>query len=102
MMNYFTKTRRGRKLLKKIGAITLVILSILVISMLMKNAKAQRIQEEKEMVNTYVTCLQDNFTQRDYCARQQGASYYVMDQLVEKYGYKYIQKGYDLYIVEAK
>ena len=97
MRNYFTKTRRGRRLLKRIGVILLAIVIGLLIGMLMKNAKAENIKREKEMVNTYVTCLNENWTQRDYCARKQGTSYYYMDQLVKKYGYKYIQKGYDLY-----
>lgn len=102
MRNYFTKTRMGRRLLKRIGVVILAIIIGLVIGMLMKNAKAENLKREQEMVNTYVTCLKENWTQRDYCAREQGASYYYMDQLVEKYGYKYIQKGYDLYIVEEK
>ena len=92
MRNYFTKTRRGRRLLKRIGVILLAIVIGLLIGMLMKNAKAENIKREKEMVNTYVTCLNEKWTQRDY----------YMDQLVKKYGYKYIQKGYDLYIVEDK
>lgn len=102
MRNYFTKTRRGRRLLKKIGVITLAVIIGLVIGLLMKNAKAENLKREQEMVNTYVTCLKENWTQRDYCARQQGSNYYYMDQLVKKYGYKYIQKRYDLYIVEDK
>ena len=99
MRNYFTKTRR---LLKRIGVVLLAIVIGLLIGMLIKNAKAENIKREKEMVNSYVTCLKENWTQRDYCARKQGASYHYMDQLIEKYGYKYIQKGNDLYIVEDK
>lgn len=102
MRNYFTKTRGGRRLLKRIGVVLLAIVIGLLIGMLMKNAKAENIKREKEMVNTYVTCLNENWTQRDYCAREQGTSYHYMDQLIKKYGYKYIQKGYDLYIVEDK
>jgi hypothetical protein len=60
--------------------------------------KVANIEEENHMVHEYVACLQDNHTQRDYCARKQGASYYYMDQLVEKYGYEYTQVGKDLFI----
>ena len=52
------------------------------------------------MVETYVTCLKDNWAQRDYCAKKQGANYIILDQQLEKYGYTYKQVGYDLFIVE--
>ena len=52
------------------------------------------------MVETYVTCLKDNWTQRDYCAKKQGANYIILDRQLEKYGYTYKQVGYDLFVVE--
>lgn len=52
------------------------------------------------MVETYVTCLKDNWTQRDYYAKKQGANYIILDQQLEKYGYTYKQVGYDLFVVE--
>ena len=64
------------------------------------NIKQNRIKEERAMVETYVTCLKDNWTQRDYYAKKQGANYIILDQQLEKYGYTYKQVGYDLFVVE--
>lgn len=67
-----------------------------------QNVKEQNKLEEERLVNEYVQCLEDNWTQRDYCARQVGSEYHYMDLLIEKYGYTYKQVGYDLYVVKSE
>ena len=81
MRNYFTKTRRGRRLLKKIGVITLAVIIGLVIGLLMKNAKAENLKREQEMVNTYVTCLKENWTQRHYVLDNKGLTITIWTNL---------------------
>ena len=80
--------------------VTLVIILMGGLIILHNNAKQNRIKEERAMMETYVTCLKDNWTQRDYCARKQGSNYIILDQQLDKYGYKYKQVGYDLILVE--
>ena len=61
------------------------------------------IKQEEKLVNAYVECLQENHTQRYYCASQvSDTSYQVLDQKLEKYGYTYKQVGYDLYVVRVE
>ena len=66
------------------------------------NVKEENKRNEERLVQEYVQCLEDNFTQRDYCARQVGSEYHYMDLLIEKYGYTYKQVGYDLYLVNSE
>lgn len=66
------------------------------------NVKEENKRYEEQLVQDYVQCLEDNFTQRDYCARQVGSEYHYMDLLIEKYGYTYKQVGYDLYLVNSE
>ena len=89
-----------RRRLKMWVKVTLVIILIGGLIILHNNAKQNRIKEERAMMETYVTCLKDNWTQRDYCARKQGSNYIILDQQLDKYGYKYKQVGYDLILVE--
>lgn len=89
-----------RRRLKMWVKVTLVIILIGGLIILHNNAKQNRIKEERAMIETYVTCLKDNWTQRDYCARKQGSNYIILDQQLDKYGYKYKQVGYDLILVE--
>lgn len=78
-----------------------IISAIISVSNLMKDIKKNQKIEEYNTMTAYISCLQDNFTQRDYCSRQVSqTSYMILDQKLEKYGYKYVQKGYDLYLVE--
>ena len=87
---------------KLINVLVLVVLGVLVVNQV-NLVKEQNAQQEKELVESYVECLQDNFTQRDYCARQiSDTNYRILDQKLEKYGYKYTQKGYDLYIEKVE
>ena len=53
------------------GLIELVIVIIAICSLVnVVNAKkAQDAENEKQLVENYVQCLKDNFTQRDYCSR---------------------------------
>ena len=80
--------------------VVLVIILIGGLIILHNNIKQNRIKEERAMVEAYVTCLKDNWTQRDYCAKKQGSNYIILDQQLEKYGYTYKQVGYDLFVVE--
>ena len=89
-----------RRKLKMWVKVVLVIILIGGLIILYNNIKQNRIKEERAMVETYVTCLKDNWAQRDYCAKKQGANYIILDQQLEKYGYAYKQVGYDLFIVE--
>lgn len=66
------------------------------------NYKKNQQKKEQELVTQYVQCLKDNFTQRYYCAEKLESNYYYLDSLLEEYGYKYEQVGYDLYVKEAK
>ena len=66
------------------------------------NIKEENKRNEERLVQEYVQCLEDNFTQRDYCARQVGSEYHYMDLLIEKYDYTYKQVGYDLYLVNSE
>lgn len=86
------------KFLIKVG---IVLLAILLIKDRINTVKAQNIAEENRIMNAYIECLKDNHTQRDYCARQvSNTNYRILDQKMEKYGYKYKQVGYDLYLVD--
>lgn len=93
------KRRRLKKWVKVLLVITGVIVLVSIISPRIISIQKQNKEYEKEMVQTYVTCLENNWTQRDYCARQQDSNYHYMDLLIEKYGYSYKQVGYDLYVV---
>lgn len=66
------------------------------------NIKEENKRHEEQLVQDYVECLQENHTQRDYCARQVGSEYHYMDLLIENYGYTYEQVGYDLYLVNSE
>lgn len=93
------KRRRLKKWVKVLLVIIGVIVLVSLISIRISSIQKQNKEYEKEMVQTYVTCLENNWTQRDYCARQQDSNYHYMDLLIEKYGYSYKQVGYDLYVV---
>lgn len=96
---------RRRKLKKGVKVIAFLIVLALLILLgirVYNNVKESRAQQEKQLVEEYVQCLKDNWTQRDYCARQVGSEYHYMDLLIEKYGYSYKQVGYDLYLVEER
>lgn len=91
-----TRIRWGRIII----AIVVVIIIIIAGVKVRNNIIEKRNMEEKAAVETYVACLKENWTQRDYCAKQQHSNYYYLDLLLEKHGYTYKQVGYDLYVVE--
>lgn len=88
------------KKFKKMLVVLFIIGGVLLVSKGISNARAAALESERAAVEEYVTCLKENFTQRDYCARKQGQNYHLLDQQMKKYGYDYVQKGYDLYVVE--
>lgn len=89
--------------MKKIfNVIIIMIIIMLVVNQINISKENKQLKEEK-LVNAYVECLENNFTQRDYCAKQvSDTSYKTLDRLIQKYGYTYTQKGYDLYITRVE
>ena len=63
---------------KLVNVLVLIVLGVLLVNQV-NLVKEQNAQQEKELVESYVECLQDNFTQRDYCAKKQGANYIILD-----------------------
>ena len=87
---------------KMLNEIVIIIIGILVVNQINLVKENNKIQEEK-LVNAYIECLENNHTQRDYCARQvSDTSYQVLDQKLEKYGYTYKQVGYDLFVEKVE
>jgi competence protein ComGC len=87
---------------KMLNVIVIIIIGILVVNQINLVKENNKIQEEK-LVNAYIECLENNHTQRDYCARQvSDTSYQVLDQKLEKYGYTYKQVGYDLFVEKVE
>lgn len=89
--------------MKKIfNLLVILFIGVLIISQIKLVKQNNALQEEK-LINAYIECLQENFTQRDYCSKQvSDVSYKVLDKKLEKYGYTYKQKGYDLYLVRVE
>ena len=88
-----------KKLIKVVIIIMLGVVLVNQVSLVKENNKL----EEEKLVNAYIECLQENHTQRYYCASQvSDTSYQVLDQLVEKYGYTYNQVGYDLFVEKVE
>jgi hypothetical protein len=87
---------------KLINVLVVLVLGVVIVNQINLVKEHNALQEEK-LVNAYVECLQENHTQRYYCASQvSDTSYQVLDQLVEKYGYTYKQVGYDLFIEKVE
>ena len=87
---------------KMLNVIVIIIIGILVVNQINLVKENNKIQEEK-LVNAYIECLENNHTQRDYCARQvSDTSYQVLDQKLKKYGYTYKQVGYDLFVEKVE
>lgn len=100
------KTKLQKRRFKKLGkgALLIVILMLIIFGLVkvISNVREANKAREVALVDAYVSCLEDNFTQRDYCAKEVGSEYHYMDLLIKNYGYDYIQKGYDLYVVRVK
>ena len=87
---------------KMLNVLVVLVLGVLVVNQVNLVKENNKIQEEK-LVNAYIECLENNHTQRDYCARQvSDTSYQVLDQKLEKYGYTYKQVGYDLFVEKVE
>lgn len=85
---------------KILNVIIIVVIGVVLVNAYQTNQQNKKV-EEKQLVEKYVNCLNDNFTQRDYCARKVSkTNYLILDQLIEKYGYTYQQNGYDLKVVK--
>lgn len=88
------------KLFKFVLSIIIILLAVLLIKDRIITVKAQNKAKEDQIMGAYIECLQDNFVQRDYCAKKvSNTDYRILDQKINTYGYKYEQKGYDLYLV---
>ena len=87
---------------KMLNVLTILVLGVLVINQVNLIKENNNLKEEK-LVSAYVECLQENHTQRNYCANQVGdTSYQTLDKKLEKYGYTYKQVGYDLFIEKVE
>lgn len=87
---------------KMFNVLAILVLGVLVINQVNLIKENNKLKEEK-LVNAYVKCLQENHTQRHYCANQvSNTSYQNLDQKLEKYGYTYKQVGYDLFIEKVE
>ena len=87
---------------KMLNVLVILVLGVLVINQVNLVKENNKLEEEK-LVNAYVECLQENHTQRYYCANKvSNKSYKALDKLVEKYGYTYKQNGYNLFIEKVE
>lgn len=87
---------------KLINVVIIIMLGVVLVNQVSLVKENNKLEEEK-LVNAYIECLQENHTQRYYCASQvSDTSYQVLDQLVEKYGYTYNQVGYDLFVEKVE
>jgi hypothetical protein len=87
---------------KMLNVLVVLVMGMLVVNQVNLVKENNALQEEK-LVNAYIECLENNHTQRDYCARQVSeTSYQILDQKLEKYGYTYKQVGYDLFIEKVE
>lgn len=87
---------------KMLSVLVILVLGILVVNQVNLVKENNKLEEEK-LVNAYVECLQENHTQRYYCASKvSNISYQILDQKLEKYGYTYNQVGYDLFVEKVE
>lgn len=70
---------------------------IIIISFAVFNEKYQK-QKEQDLMQSYITCLESTYYQRDYCAKELGSDYHYLDLLLEKYNYTYKQVNKDIYL----
>lgn len=87
---------------KILNVLAILILGMLVVNQVNLTKENNKLKEEK-LISAYVKCLQENHTQRDYCANQvSNTSYQTLDKKLEKYGYTYKQVGYDLFVEKVE
>jgi hypothetical protein len=87
---------------KMLNVLVVLVLGVLVVNQVNLIKENNKLKEEK-LINAYVECLQENHTQRYYCAKQvSDTSYQTLDKKLEKYGYTYKQVGYDLFVKKVE
>ena len=87
---------------KMLSVLVILVLGVLVVNQVNLVKENNKLEEEK-LVNAYVECLQENHTQRYYCANKvSNTNYQILDQKLEKYGYTYNQVGYDLFVEKVE
>lgn len=87
---------------KMLSLILVLVMGVLVVNQVNLQKENNKLEEEK-LVNAYITCLEENHTQRNYCANKvSDKSYQTLDNLIKKYGYTYKQVGYDLFIEKVE
>lgn len=87
---------------KILSVLVILVLGVLVVNQVNLVKENNKLEEEK-LVNAYVECLQENHAQRYYCASKvSNASYQILDQKLENYGYTYKQVGYDLFVEKVE
>ena len=78
---------------KMLNVLVVLVLGVVVVNQVNLVKENNKLEEEK-LVNAYIECLQENHTQRYYCASQvSDTSYQILDQKLEKYGYTYNKLG---------
>ena len=70
---------------------------IIIISFAIFNEKYQK-QKEQDLMQSCITCLENTYYQRDYCAKELDSDYHYLDLLLEKYNYTYKQVNKDIYL----
>lgn len=70
---------------------------LIIISFAIFNEKYQK-QKEQDLMQSYITCLENTYYQRDFCAKELGSDYHYLDLLLEKYNYTYKQVNKDIYL----
>lgn len=90
------KKRKLKKWVIPALAVTIIVLTLIVVGFIIAtiNIANNSKKNEEELMNNYISCLNENFTQRDYCAKK-------LDNLLKANGYIYKQKGYDLYLTKV-
>lgn len=87
---------------KLINVLVVLVLGMVVVNQVNLQKENNKLEEEK-LVNAYIACLEENHTQRNYCANKvSNKSYQTLDNLIKKYGYSYKQVGYDLFIEKVE
>lgn len=86
-----------KKKKNKKTALCILIGILIIISFAIFNEKYQK-QKEQDLMQSYITCLESTYYQRDYCAKELGSDYHYLDLLLEKYNYTYKQVNNDIYL----
>ena len=63
---------------------------LIIISFAIFNEKYQK-QKEQDLMQSYITCLENTYYQRDYCAKELRSDYHYLDLFIKKYNNTYKQ-----------